>query len=166
MKLPIPYHKQKTDYTCGPACMQMALQYFDIKTSETGLAKMMKTNSDIGTHHDGMIRAARRHGCYCYVNENSTIHELKHFVELRLPVIINFLEPVGNEAHYSIVKGFDHRGLILNDPYNGRNFHITKRIFLWRWHNIWSKHASKHWMLVLNNQDFQLGKQYKPIKKT
>ena len=135
MKLKIPYHRQKKNYTCGPAVLQMVFEYFKTYVPQKKLAKAAGTNKKSGTGHKAMIDLARSHGFFCYVNENSTINEIKHFIELGFPVIVNYIEPSQNEGHWAVVSGFNGREIILNDPWNGKNFHLSQRWFKNHWHN-------------------------------
>ena len=161
-KLHLPYNEQQTEYTCGPASMKMIFAYFKIFQSEKNLAKQIKTNNKIGSLHSKMIATAAKSGLYCYVNQDSTIHEIKMFIYQDLPVIVHFIEPSDNEGHYAVIIGFRNTSLILNDPWNGKNFILSMSDFTKRWHdenNIYSQ-----WIMVLAKKDLHLGKQYSPRK--
>ena len=37
-RLVVPYHKQNRDYTCGPACLRMVLEYWNFQQDEVSLS--------------------------------------------------------------------------------------------------------------------------------
>jgi len=162
MRLPIPYHSQKTDYNCGPASLQMVFGYFKSFHSQSELAKLVRTTPEVGTGHQHMIEAAIKNGFHCYVNEDSTIHEIKHYLNTKLPVIVNYTEPSWDEGHYAVVSGYTPFSLVLNDPWNGKNFKMSFKRFLSRWHDHWEHKTYHHWIMVISKKDFDLGKVYHP----
>ena len=165
MKLKIPFYQQDTDHTCGPASLQMVLSFLGDFKSEKKLSEEAHTNHDIGTRHDAMIETARKEGFYCYVNNDSSWDEIKNFLALGLPVIIHFAEPQTEEGHYAVVVGFEKGEIILNDPWNGKNFTMKKKEFLPRWRGTQGNHQYKKWIMIISKNDFNLGKQYSPISK-
>ncbi|MBU2691161.1 MAG: peptidase C39 family protein [Candidatus Eisenbacteria bacterium] len=71
LRLPIPYHSQTLDFTCGPACLMMALKYFhpDVpltRALELNLWKeatlVFMTSGIGGTGPFGLALAAQRRG--------------------------------------------------------------------------------------------------------
>ncbi|VVB80060.1 Peptidase C39 family protein [uncultured archaeon] len=163
MKLKIPFFKQRTGFYCGPASLEMVLAFFKKYKTQKELAKEARTKKD-GTTHEEMIKVARREGFYCYVHNNSTIEEIKHFIKQGLPVIINYKEPSSEEGHYAVISGYKKSRLILNDPWNGNNFKIKEKEFLRRWHDYHKKHEYKNWILVLSRKNLNLGKLFLPTK--
>ncbi len=160
MKLKLPYFKQHTEYSCGPTSLEMVLGFFSDKKSEKFLIKKAHTDKVEGTKHKWMIDTSIREGFYCYVNSHSTIHEIKHFIVIGFPVIVDFTESSEEIGHYAVVVGYKGNKIIMNDPWNGRNFSITEDDFTERWHDRLTK--SHGWIMVISKNDFQLGKQYLP----
>lgn len=156
----IPYHRQITDYYCGPASLQMVFEYFGLHKSQRYLAKQLQTQRDDGTDHSDLIRVATSHGLYCYVNRDSSIHEILHFLSLELPVIIDFMEPSGNEAHYAIVSGYKNQSIILHDPWNGKQFSLQEAWFEKHWYD--RENNAHQWIMVVSPHDIGFGKQYHP----
>ena len=156
----IPFHRQTTDYTCGPASLQMVFEYFGKYISQKKLEDLLKTSKDAGTNHEALIGAATDNGFYCYVNNESTVHEIKHFLLMHLPVIIHYIEPSSQEGQYAVVSGLRSGKLVLNDPWNGKGFHLSERNFLKRWHD--SKNVHKNWIMTVSKEDFNIGKQFLP----
>ena len=156
----LPYFHQHTNHTCGPACLKMVFAFFGKRLPEKKLARLSKTNFD-GTKHSKMISLARKEGFYCYVHENASLNQIKHFIDLKIPVIINYIEPSEEDAHFSVIVGYEKNFLILDDPWNGKNFKIDSKEFEKRWHG---KDRCKNWILVVSKDQFDIGKQYNPLK--
>ncbi len=157
-RISIPFHKQEKIYYCGPACVQMILEYFGTEKTQTELARKLGTNSRYGTPHKNVVKYFVKNKFHCYVNNHSTIHEIKHFLEMKLPVIVNYIEPSENEIHYAIVKGYGKNGIILNDPWNGSNLKMTEEFFISRWLD-YIKHYSYHQgIIVVSKEKFNVGK--------
>lgn len=162
MRINIPFYKQDTAYTCGPAALQMAFSLLGKFKSEKALAQEAGTNKN-GTTHQGMIDTALGEKFYCYVNEGSSLEEVKYFIHCGLPVIVDYTEPSGEEGHYAVVSGYQDGRIILNDPWNGKDFKLAEKEFITRWHDCHPhNHVCKRWMLVLARKPFDLGKQYIP----
>ena len=162
----------------------MILKFFGIRKSEKSLAKEAKTNNDIGTSLHELINLARKDGFYCYIQEMSSIHILRHFISQGLPVIINYVEPSTNDGHYAVVIGYKKGEIIMNDPTNGKNFHISNKELYRRW-NGRPYNNSKKWIMItsktkvferaqkkrpknnfsdISKKPIISGKQYNPIK--
>jgi len=161
-KLKIPFYRQSSEFTCGPASLQMIFSFLGKFKKQDNLIKILHTDPKTGTRHLELINIARREKFFCYVNNNSTIHEVRHFINLRLPVVVNYNEPSTNDGHYAVVVGYDRNKIILNDPWNGKNFKMRENEFILRWHDYLNKHTCKKWIMVVSKKDFHLGKQYFP----
>lgn len=163
MKLNIPFYKQDTTYTCGPAVLKMVFSLLGKFKSEEKLAKEAKTTRNDGTNHEGMIDAALQEKFYCYVNEGSSLDEVKYFINRGFPVVVDYTEPSGEEGHYAVVSGHQNGHVMLNDPWNGKNFKLTDKEFTSRWHDgHGGHHRCERWIMVISREAFNLGKQYIP----
>ncbi|OGY47755.1 MAG: hypothetical protein A2840_01370 [Candidatus Buchananbacteria bacterium RIFCSPHIGHO2_01_FULL_47_11b] len=170
MKLKIPYHNQKTDYLCGPASLQMVLSFFGQTVSQQSLLKIAGLSvtraKKVGTPNNKLVVAARRAGFYCYVNEDATLDEMRYYISIGLPVIVNYVEPVTKAGHFSVAVGFNRltKKIILYDPdpTSRQVVKIPEREFLKLWHAGYQKHY--RWLMVINKKPFKLGKQFYPIK--
>ena len=109
----------------------MVFDFFDVHLKEKELKKELKTNKKRGTNHEHLIKKALKEGFYCYVHDNSSISQIKHFIEIGLPVIVHYIEPSSNDGHYSVVVGCKRNKLIMNDPWNGKNYKIKLKTFLY-----------------------------------
>ena len=149
MILKVPYYKQDKDYTCGPVCLQMVFKYLGKFKSESKISKEVNAKLHSGTYRKRMISEANKMGFSCIAESNSSLEKIKHFVELRLPVIVYYIEPADNIEHYAVIIGFKNNMIIMNDPWNGKNFKIKEGEFLSRWHN--QRRTFKRWMMVISN---------------
>lgn len=156
----LPYFKQDTDYSCGPAVMQMVFRFYGKVFSEDKLIKKLKTNKDLGTAHQAMIELALAEGFYVYVNNESSLEEIKFFHNKNIPVIVHYLEPESEDGHYAVAIDTEEDKVILNDPWNGEKFKISYKDFEKRWRN--EKGNNKKWIMVISTEDQNLGKQYLP----
>lgn len=162
MRLTLRYARQRTEYSCGPASLKMVFGFLGDKKSEKSLRKKARTNKISGTKHKWMIKTATQEGFHCYANSNSSLHEIKHFLVLGLPVIIDYTEPSQNIGHYSVIIGYKKNKIIMNDPWNGKDFTISEKKLANRWHDTITR--SNGWIMVISKKDFLLGKQYLPKK--
>ena len=156
----VPFYWQMNEYTCGPASLQMVFEYFGKHMKQEALAKVLKTNEEVGTTHEKLIQTATNNGFYCYVNNSSTISEIKYFLSRNFPVIVHFIEPEDNDPHYAVVVAYEKPYLIFNDPWSGREARMSEDRFVRYWHD--EKNTHKRWVMVLSQEDLKLGKQYLP----
>lgn len=157
----VPYFKQRASYTCGPASIKMVFRFFGLKLNDEELVRSLKATKSNGTRHMALINLARKKGFYCFVHENSSLNTIKHFVDIDLPVIINYIEPSEDEGHYAVVTGYKKGRLIIHDPWNGKHFSLSYGDFQKRWKSKYES-GSKRWILVLSKKPFNIGKQYFP----
>jgi ABC-type bacteriocin/lantibiotic exporter with double-glycine peptidase domain len=159
----VPYKKQKTAYTCGPASLKMMFLFYGISLTEEDLTVRLKTNADIGTRHSDMIRVAREEGFYVFENDRSSIVEIGGLIKTRTPVIVHFVEPSEDDNHYAVVVKIDDIRLVLNDPWNGERITMAVDEFITRWS---SEHTCEdNWVMALSKEPFSLGRQYGPKRR-
>lgn len=161
-KLKIPFYRQKNAFTCGPASLQMLFAFFRKAVPQAKIAERTAATESYGTRHQNMIDEALKEKFFCYVNNNSTINEVKYFIDTGLPVIIDYVEPSEEEGHYAVVFGYSARYIFLNDPWNGKNFRLPIGEFNSRWYDYHQSHKFKKWIMVVSDKEFRLGKQYRP----
>ncbi len=147
----IPYYKQETKYTCGPACMRMILGSLGIKKSEKYLAKKMRTNKVIGTWNKHIPRVAERYKLDYMVQRHGSLSELKKLYRKgwRIIVYYNTHEDPDcldrNLAHYSVVKHINWHSIYLLDPSQGPKVRFFCNIFRKRW----NAYAEKGWFVAI-----------------
>ena len=105
---------------CGPACLQMVMEYFGIRETQKKLGVIAGTTPISGTPHKGMIQVLRQYGFDVKVKHTKTTFEdLRIFVnEKKLPVIVNWYSVFNPPAsgHYSVVVGINKKTITLMDP--------------------------------------------------
>lgn len=162
MVLDVPFFKQDTDHTCGPTALQMLLRYYGVVASEKDLAEMLETTHEAGTRHGKLIEVAGTFGFFCYVNNDSSVEEIRMFLERGVPPLVHFTEPDGEEGHYAVVVGSRAGGLLLHDPWNGPEFEIGEQEFIGRWRDSQEGSTYRRWLMALAKEDFNIGRQYLP----
>lgn len=147
-KIVVPYHPQEQEHTCGPASLRMVLSYFNDHFRESQLARRAQTIRLLGTPRRHLVALARRRGYRVYEKSNATISLIEQFINRELPVIVNYIEPTDNQGHYAVVTGYDAKGLFLHDPWNGKDFHLSRKTFQRRWRGETDK--KERWLMVIS----------------
>lgn len=105
---------------CGPACLQIVLEYFGIRETQKKLGKIGGTTRVTGTPHHGMIKTLRAYGFDVKaMHTTSTYDDLRNLVvKKKLPVIVNWYSVFNPPAsgHYSVVVDIDKKNITLMDP--------------------------------------------------
>ena len=149
----VPYYRQETDYTCGAASLQMALAYLGKYFPQRALVRHLKPSVRTGIAARNMIRFAKAQGFHCYTKYNATLRDIKHFLKIKLPVIVGFIEPLGNEGHYAVVTRIKENNIILHDPWNGKDFVMSISAFRKRWFD-YDPHRPR-WMMVISKDEIK-----------
>jgi ABC-type bacteriocin/lantibiotic exporter with double-glycine peptidase domain len=165
MRLKVPFYKQKTLYYCGPACLQMIFHFYGVKKKQDVLAREAKTKEKTGTPHKNMVKTILKNKFYCYVNNESTLHEVRHFIDLGIPVIVNYVEISSNDIHYAVIVGYKKDFLILNDPWNGKNLRLTDNFFKARWFDYYKHHIYEQGIIAISPKKINIGKLHIPKKQ-
>lgn len=139
--LKIPFFRQRLDYTCGPAVLQMVLAFHGVSATQEKLARICKTTKATGTSRENLVRAARIHGVYAHKHSEGSLREISWFLASGIPVVVNYREPGDEEGHYAVVVGITPSQVMLHDPYHGRGFNLSRANFMRRWHG---KHVNKN----------------------
>ena len=129
--------QQETSAYCGPACIQIALDYFGVKVSQAKLAKISGTTQKSGTPNLGMIKTVEKYGFKTVVKENSTTFGdiSRYVVDKKVPVIIDWFSAYEHPAngHYSIVIDINKTHITLFDPGIKKIRKLPLREFIQLW---------------------------------
>ncbi len=150
-----PYEQQYSGY-CGPASLKMVLDYYDVKKSESELARLAKSTKAKGTSGENLVKAARRLGFKAFLKDSAEISEVKKYVlNKKIPVMVNWFSR--DDGHYSVVAGIDKKYIYLQDPELGG----INKIELKKFKRIWFGFEGKYLrtkndiiirrMIVINN---------------
>lgn len=150
-KLSVPHFKQETEYTCGPASLRMAFQYYGKDVSEKTLADSSDTSSTEGTLTEKMTDAVRKNGLYAYEKENASVSELIQLIDKGIPVVLNFMDVPQDSGHFATLVGYTDTDLIFNDPWNGPDYALPRKGFEDIWHAKWE--PKKGWLLAISDTE-------------
>lgn len=160
--IPVPYHEQETQFTCGPAVLKMILQYHGEYMGERRLRRYTKTSPKTGTNHQELITASRKLGYHCFVKQNARPYDVKSFINRGLPTIINWQEPDTKEGHYSVIFGYTADYFYVHDPYKPRRKVIPIKALLPLWHD----GGQQRWFMIASKDKVSTamrGKAYLPL---
>jgi ABC-type bacteriocin/lantibiotic exporter with double-glycine peptidase domain len=134
----IPYYKQETKYTCGPACMRMVLNSIGVKKSEKALAKKMQTNKIIGTWHKYIPQLAEAYKLDYIIEREGTISDLRRLYRAGWEIIVCYntnrtIKVDRSGSHYAVIKKINWHSIYLLDPYYGDKKRYFVKIFKRKW---------------------------------
>jgi len=141
-RLAVPYHKQNRDYTCGPACLRMALEYWGFQQDEVSLSMLCKTTVT-GTGLAEIAEAAQELGFVAEWKRGAKISELTNALKQGIPVmamvdarLLHDIEvpiPVG---HMIVIVAIDTNTIFYHDPEVGSEQSVSRPIFSQAWENL------------------------------
>ena len=136
---------------CGPACIKMIMDSCDIVKSENTWAKLTKTSRLKGCSEKEIVRIAESMGFYSYVQQRSSINELKRLLAKGRFIIVDWFSPEEG-GHYSVVVKIDKANIWLADPHFSK---IKKHSINWfeeRWFDCPFKNLVKKEMIVISRK--------------
>jgi len=119
--LEVPYHVQETNYYCGPACVQMGIEYVSGDVIPQGtLATEMKTDPVKGVTYSNMMHVPFVNRRYASVRGRKYVatDELKTQNSLGfVSILLIWFDTDHKYGHYVVVVGYDATGIFVNDPW-------------------------------------------------
>ena len=149
MNYKIKYHKQETEWTCGPAVAKMLLGAFGIKKSEKQLIKKLKANKRNGTKDHAFYDLIIEYNLAYTVKNHATLEEANKLSKKSV-VIISFLPKGEKWHHYAIIKRITKNKVTLIDPYFGSEYKMPLQEFCKRWGTKTKYYKEKNWLLAVN----------------
>ena len=148
----VPYFKQESWYTCGPACLRMVLAYLGIIRTEKEVTEACGT-TELGTTSTQISAAFQKYGIKASSVKNANIEDFKQEINERRPVIV-LIDPshiyggVGGFGHFIVVVGFKDDEIVYHDPDepDGENMKCAFETFLQAWN------ATRCWMIKIEKQ--------------
>jgi len=113
----VPHFIQSDDSLCGPASLKMVLEYWGIEKSEKEIALACNHTYEYGCQGEDMVIAAKKFGFDALIKNNSNIQELKKYVDLGIPVIIDWFCGDIPDGHSSVVVKVDDKNVYILDPW-------------------------------------------------
>ena len=168
----IPYHFQITDWYCGPASLQMIMDYYGQEIGQNNIADVADDEVNYGTMSDNMRRAAHFSGMSTAIQDltlrgyrerklgyacvdasfwTSQASRLKNTVYAQCPVFtLTWFDGSHSAGHFRVVKGYDDNlsVFIVHDPWYagalcGPDLLINQDYFIT---NLWA--YSGYWCMV------------------
>ena len=168
----VPMHYQINDYYCGPAALEMILDYYGPDITQDEIAEVARTyEPNSGTFCDDMRRAGhfseislsrgreipggligytlRQIGYASFEIYLNNITCLRELIDLGYPIlIITWSSEAHDGKHFRVVTGYNHQNgsiqnFILNDPWLGPNYVMDVNLFI----DLWSAHTN--WSLFV-----------------
>jgi len=151
--LQVPFHAQQGDIWCGPASVQMAIEYISgEKVDQSVLAREMHTGPKCGGTCTGNMALPFRNRNWTVVQAWSDLNELKELNWQGFVSIINIWSDTRHAyGHYVVVVGYNEGGILVHDPTRhspmnrraGPNAPISNEILA----DLWTHHSN--WMLKI-----------------
>ncbi len=141
-KLRVPYHQQNRDYTCGPVCLRMVLEYYGVHEDEISLSMLCGTTI-AGTSLAEIARAAEHVGFHADWKIHATQAEIRNALQQNRPVItmvdanvLHELETPTALGHTIVVFAITKEGVHYHDPEEGRDQVVSLSRFSASWQNM------------------------------
>ena len=143
------YHRQETKYTCGPACMKMALGMLGIRKPEKAVAKLMRTGKRYGTLNKNFPLAAKKYNLGYISAGGASVRNLRSLMNNGYVVIVCYFLREDNEYHYAVVKRIGAKYIHLYDPWFGPMHRYTTRYFMTLWKGNRKRNEADRWFFAV-----------------
>lgn len=161
VRIHIPDVRQRTNYSCGAACLQAVARYYGIKpfAREQDFVKLTEMDPKVGSHPDQIVLAAKRLGLSATYKYGMTHDEVKQYLEQEKPVLLSLQahgDPSANYAtewqdgHWVVAIGFDDSGFFFEDPsLEAVRGYLSNASLTERWHDTVRRGKKKQSMGVV-----------------
>ena len=153
------YHVQEAQHYCGPASVQMVLDWLGVQPlpTQTELAAELGASVSGPTVVDTMPLPFQSRGLSVEERQGLSVGELKESIANDHPVIIlMYLDNGSMYGHYVVVVGYNEGGVLVHDPYStsygsvnrgvGANVFISDNLLA----TLWS-YSPGQWGLVIKS---------------
>ncbi|HLC69490.1 MAG TPA: peptidase C39 family protein [Patescibacteria group bacterium] len=147
----LPYYKQETNYTCGPASFRMVMASLGFIYDETELKKLLKTSKIWGTLHKSFVEAAEKHKLNYVVKRNTEVNELRKALRKKKLAIVCYAMPPHEIYHYAVVKKVGLKYIYLLDPFLGPNCQYLLTDFVKFWKSDPKHEGDERWFFAIEN---------------
>lgn len=117
--LPVPFHRQRSEGDCLPACLQMVLTYWGLSADRSDLIEQLGTDPQVGTPGSRVLQLRLRD--YSVIYRAVTDLELQQWIDQKIPVIL-LVDTAqlpywsSRTAHAIVLIGLDGLTAYVNDP--------------------------------------------------
>jgi predicted double-glycine peptidase len=110
----------------------------------------------LGTDDQGIKKAAEELGFNVEIKNNSTFEDIQHWLDKKVPVIVNWFtrgradykDSEVADGHYSVVVGLDEEFIYLQDPEIGKLRKIEKDDFMKVWFDFTGKYIEPEELII------------------
>jgi predicted double-glycine peptidase len=131
--LDVPHFIQTDDSTCGPASLKMVFAYYGKDLTEKQIAYACNHTYEFGCQGEDMVCAANHFGFNVFLKNNSTIKDIERYIDMKIPVIVDWFCGDPPEGHSSVVIGYSEKNLYILDPWLEEMRIVTKSDFRRCW---------------------------------
>lgn len=151
-----PFQETLNASMCGPASLKIVLSYYGIEKSEEELARLCKTDDELGTNDDGISEVAKNFGFNVEIKNNSNLNDIEDWLQKDVPVIVNwftrgridYTDSDVADGHYSVVCGMDDEYIYLQDPEIGGIRKLEKEDFMTVWFDFSGKYINPNELIL------------------
>lgn len=118
--LEVPYHDQITRYNCGPAAVQMVLEYSNgVYMPQTLLSEELETNPLEGVTYTYAMEEPFQNRMITKVKSGrTTLNQLKQRINQGYaPILLIWFDQNHETGHYVVAVGYNETGVFINDPW-------------------------------------------------
>lgn len=116
----VPYHDQQTSYYCGPAAVQMVLEYSNgMYLSQEILGNEVNVDPIEGvTYTNTMDVPFKTRTDYKVTSGHTTLTQLKQKItQGYTPILLIWFDQNHESGHYVVAVGYNETGFFINDPW-------------------------------------------------
>ncbi|MBI4151962.1 C39 family peptidase [Candidatus Woesearchaeota archaeon] len=133
---------------CGPACLKMVLNYYEISKTEDYLIELSGCMKEQGLPGEALLTTAHHCGLEGKIQDNSTLEDLQKYInEREMPIIVNWFPDF--DGHYSVAVGIDQENVYLVDPDLGYTRALRRDLFQRLWFDFPGEYIQKPEDLIL-----------------
>lgn len=118
--LEVPYHDQLTSYNCGPAAVQMVLEYsIGVYLPQDLLSEELDTDSMEGVTYTYSMNEPFQSRMITKVKSGRTsLNQLKQRINQGYaPILLIWFDQNYETGHYVVAVGYNETGVFINDPW-------------------------------------------------
>jgi ABC-type bacteriocin/lantibiotic exporter with double-glycine peptidase domain len=140
------HRRQRTDYYCGPAVLQMVGIAFDKNITQREAAQLAQTTAETGTSAHNLVRALELMGLRVRAGNHQSIAAITEAQAAGEIAIVCFTERSHDWGHYAVVDTISDTHINLIDPAESHKDHtpFTLQEFEARWQDPLFTHTD-HW---------------------